>query len=73
MHIDLRSIPDDDGDFRMAAEAELAAGVRTPDELASRLRPRYPSVRAHASYLDGERPVRWYVYRDGRWVSATAW
>jgi hypothetical protein len=59
--------PARDHGFRDAAEAALSDGQSTGD-LQIILRRVYPSAVVRARDLTGERPVVWYVYRDGHWV-----
>jgi hypothetical protein len=54
--------------FRALAEAALRES-RSVDELEQILRRKYPRVVVRARDLAGERPVVWYVYRDGHWVA----
>lgn len=60
--------PRGDETFRAAAEAALAAGAETADELESALRPAYPRVVVRARELSAESALVWYVYREGRWA-----
>jgi hypothetical protein len=60
--------PADDAAFRDEAEAALQEGQSTAD-LQDILRGSYPRVVVRARELAGERPVVWYVYRDGHWVA----
>lgn len=60
--------PADDVAFRDAAEATLHEG-QSVAELQEILRRAYPRTVVRARDLDGERPVVWYVYRDGHWVA----
>lgn len=64
--------PADDRAFQEAAEAEVATGAATSEELQACLRRRYPRAVVHARELAGERILVWYVYREGRWVSSHA-
>ncbi|HET9456113.1 MAG TPA: hypothetical protein VFO78_02135 [Candidatus Limnocylindrales bacterium] len=64
--------PADDRAFQEAAEAEVAAGAATAEELQARLRGRYSRAVVHARELAGERILVWYVYREGRWISSHA-
>jgi hypothetical protein len=63
----LVSNPADDLAFASAAEAALEEG-QSPSELQVLLRREYPRAVVRARDLAGERPVVWYVYRDGHWV-----
>jgi hypothetical protein len=47
---------------------EALNGLDQPEELAQRLRARYPDVVVRPRQLSGERMAVWYVYRDGRWT-----
>lgn len=61
--------PRGDERFRAAAEAALAAGAETADELQSALRSAaYPRVVVRARELSAESALVWYVYREGRWA-----
>lgn len=60
--------PAGDVNFRDAAEAALHEGKSVAD-LQAILRRAYPRAVVRARELDGERPVVWYVYRDGHWVA----
>jgi hypothetical protein len=60
--------PADDVAFRDAAEAALHEGQSVAD-LQAILRLAYPGAMVRARDLAGERPVVWYVYRDGHWVA----
>jgi hypothetical protein len=60
--------PADDAAFRDDAEAALREG-QSVAELQQLLRRDYPRAVVRARELDGERPVVWYVYRDGHWVA----
>jgi hypothetical protein len=51
---------------RVTSEAASAA---SPEDLRSRLAPRYPNVAVRRRSLEGERAEVWYVYRDGHWVA----
>jgi len=44
-------------------------GLQRPEDLAKRLRARYPDVVVHRRELSSEPVAVWYVYRDGRWTS----
>ena len=44
-------------------------GLQRPEDLAQRLRARYPDVVVRPRELSAERAAVWYVYRDGRWTS----
>jgi hypothetical protein len=59
--------PADDRAFREAAEDALLEG-QSVHELQQLLRREYPRAVVRARDLAGERPVVWYVYRDGHWV-----
>jgi predicted ATP-binding protein involved in virulence len=59
--------PADDRAFRDAAEAALLDG-QSVEELQRILRHEYPRVVVRARDLTGERPIVWYVYREGHWV-----
>ena len=61
--------PADDLDFRDAAEAALQEGQSVSD-LQQALRTAYPRAVVRAREPTGERPIVWYVYRDGHWVSS---
>jgi hypothetical protein len=60
--------PADDVAFRQHAEAALREG-QSVAELQQILRGRYPQAIVRARDLEGERPLAWYVYRDGHWVA----
>lgn len=60
--------PADDRDFQDAAEAALFDG-QSVAELQRTLRRAYPRAVVRARDLTGERPVVWYVYREGHWVA----
>ena len=60
--------PADDAAFRDAAEAALEEGQSVQD-LQAILRRAYPRAVVRARDLAGERPVVWYVYREGHWVA----
>jgi hypothetical protein len=60
--------PADDVAFRDHAEAALREG-QSVAELQLILRRAYPRALVRARDLEGERPVVWYVYREGRWVA----
>jgi hypothetical protein len=68
MEVHLVTNPAGDRQFRVAAEAHLAAGARTPEALAARLRERYPNVSVVTGITDAA-SERWYVYREGRWLA----
>jgi hypothetical protein len=59
--------PADDVAFREDAEAALVEG-QSAAGLQSILRRSYPRAVVRARDLAGERPVVWYLYRDGHWV-----
>jgi hypothetical protein len=54
--------------FRDHAESALREG-QSVAELQQILRGDYPRAIVRARDLAGERPVVWYVYRDGHWVT----
>lgn len=60
--------PAGDVAFRDHAEAMLQEG-QSVAELQEILRRDYPRAVVRARDLSGERPVVWYVYRDGHWVA----
>jgi hypothetical protein len=60
--------PADDAAFRNAAQAALQEG-QSVAQLQEILRREYPRALVRARDLAGERPVVWYVYRDGHWVT----
>jgi hypothetical protein len=60
--------PAGDVAFRDHAEAVLREG-HSVAELQQILRREYPRATVRARDLAGERPVVWYVYRDGHWVT----
>src|ERR1044072_3687456 len=62
--------PADDEAFAPVAARFVADGIEGIDEFERRLRTVYPKSAVHARLLSGETLVVWYVYRDGRWVSA---
>jgi hypothetical protein len=59
--------PADDLAFRDDAEAALREG-RSIEDLQTILRRDYPRAVVRSRDLAGERPVMWYVYREGHWV-----
>ena len=63
--------PASDGDFRRLTE-QLGRRAATPAELEFRLREQYPGARVVDGIANGFGAVRWYAYRDGRWVSSGA-
>jgi hypothetical protein len=60
--------PADDIAFRDRAEAALQEGQAVA-ELQQILRRDYPRAVVRARDIAGERPVVWYVYREGHWVA----
>ena len=60
--------PAGDRDFIAAADAALREG-RSVGEFQQLLRRQYPRAVVRARDLSGERPIVWYVYREGRWVA----
>ena len=60
--------PADDIAFRDHAEGALQEGQAVA-EFQQLLRRDYPQAVVRARDLAGERPVVWYVYRDGHWVA----
>ena len=60
--------PADDRAFRETAEDALREG-QSVNDLQQTLRRDYPRCVVRARDLSGERPVVWYVYRDGHWVA----
>ena len=60
--------PRSDAEFLRRVHEELD-GLERPEDLAQRLRARYPEVVVRPRQLSGERTAVWYVYRDGRWTS----
>jgi len=62
--------PVDDGEFAFAGERLLDDGFLLIDEFRIQLRIRYPDAAVHRREVTAEPHVVWYVYRDGRWVSA---
>ena len=63
--------PRSDAAFRNHVN-ELLDGLEQPEDLAKRLRARYPNVVVRPRELSGERTAVWYVYRDGRWTGGVA-
>lgn len=59
--------PSDDAVFASRAN-ELVRQIGSPEELEAELRPNYPDVRVVRGVTDIVE--RWYVYRDGRWISS---
>ena len=58
------------GDLAFRDRAEAALGQsRSADELQEVLRQRYPQAVVRPRELAGERPIVWYVYREGHWVA----
>ena len=60
--------PTDDIAFGEDVEAAYQEG-QSAAELQEILRSTYPLTVVRPRDLAGERPVIWYVYRDGRWVA----
>ena len=60
--------PAADRQFTAAAEAALEEG-QSVEEFQAILRRQYPKASVRPRELSGERPVVWYVYRDGHWVA----
>ncbi len=60
--------PSDDVAFRDDVEAALEEGQSVVD-LQEILRPTYPRTVVRPRDLAGERPVVWYVYREGHWIA----
>ena len=60
--------PANDVAFRDHAESALQEG-QSVAELQQILRGDYPRAIVRARDLAGERPVVWYVYREGHWVT----
>jgi hypothetical protein len=50
------------------ATALVRNGARTPSELETALRDRYPLVRVRERGLSHEAVTVWYVYREGSWI-----
>jgi hypothetical protein len=63
-----RVFPRDDIDF-VALVDLVALDARSPGELESLLRDRYPQVTVRARGLAGDQTEIWYVYRDGSWTA----
>jgi hypothetical protein len=62
--------PSADEDFASFATWLMDQGAVAPDTLEARLRERYPSAVVRPRELAWESQVVWYVYREGRWISA---
>jgi hypothetical protein len=62
--------PASDRVFADFTEMLVDHGVRSLEDLASRLRAVYPDATVHRRELTGEAQVVWYVYRDGHWVNS---
>lgn len=60
--------PADDVAFHDDADAALQEG-QSVEELQTILRRAYPRAVVRSRDLAGERPVVWYVYREGHWVA----
>jgi hypothetical protein len=60
--------PANDVAFGEHAESALLEG-QSVAELQQILRRDYPRAIVRARDLAGERPVVWYVYREGHWVT----
>ena len=61
-------IPRSDEVFAELADRLLNDGIDSPGALERALRATYPSVQVHERSLSAESELRWYVYREGRWV-----
>jgi hypothetical protein len=70
MQIILFLNPRSDERFVRTVESIMAGGVTGPEELQARLRDLYPDTIVRVRDLSGDVSPGWYVYRDGRWVSA---
>ena len=58
------------GDVAFGDHAEeLVKGIQSVAEFQRVLRREYPRAVVRARDLAGERPIVWYVYRDGHWVA----
>ncbi len=68
MHPILVINPRSDTAFVDHVNAELV-GVQRPEDLAKRLRARYPDVVVRPRDLSSEPVAVWYVFRDGHWTS----
>jgi hypothetical protein len=62
--------PPADALFVLACETAMDPPLQDPDELQRTLRRRYPRTVVRPRSLAGESIEVWYVYREGRWVSA---
>jgi hypothetical protein len=62
--------PADDEVFAAFAAMLTDHGVDGIDDFEQRLRCAYPHATVHPRLLSGEARLVWYVYREGRWVSA---
>ena len=60
--------PRSDHDLVERATALVQDGARTPSELESALRDRYPLVKVRERSLSHEAVTVWYVYREGSWI-----
>ena len=60
--------PSDDVAFHDEVEASLREG-QSAGGLQETLRPSYPRTVVRPRDLAGERPVVWYVYREGHWIA----
>ncbi len=62
--------PREDLEFAELVERALKSGVDSPKALEVELRQRHPKAVVRRRELAGEQVDVWYVYREGRWVSA---
>lgn len=69
MKVQLRTNPEADGEFRLAAERVLDDHPVSPEGLQSVLRHEYPRASVVRGIEDNG-SERWYAYRDGRWTGA---
>ena len=71
MNVRLLIYPNDDLKFERRVQSLLAAGVSTPDQLQTELRPEHPHARVTNGVTEPDGRKRWYVYRDGRFMGTT--
>ena len=60
--------PRSDDELVERATALVQNGARTPGELETGLRDRYPLVKVRERSLSHEAVTVWYVYREGSWI-----
>ncbi len=61
-------VPQSDGRFERTAQAHASNGSDTPEKLQERLREEWPHSRVIRGITDAQQE-RWYVYREGHWIS----